>query len=206
MKPQTTLLLIIFLLQIMPSESTSSPVEWLDYSEGIFESAKIQGKPIFMVITAEWCPSCKLYEENTLDTKEVSMILNRDFLPLLVDLDKQEKIAREHMIRGTPTTIIFSREGEKLLSIPGYVYKDKLLETLTAFLENETNLITGGHLEMDTFDYTRLSTFNRSDNAAKPVEKGEYNEKSFTRPMGGVMVLSILLLSIGLFLKIKYKP
>ncbi len=134
------------------------------------------------------------------------MILNRDFLPILVDLDKQEKIAREHMIRGTPTTILFSREGEKLLSVPGYVYKDKLLETLTAFFENETNMITVGHLEMGTFDYTPLSTFNRSDTTAKPVEKGEYNEKSVTRPMGGVIVLSILLLSIGLFLKIKYKP
>jgi thioredoxin-related protein len=203
MKPQTALILIIFLLQIMPSESTSSSVEWLDYSEEIFESAKIQGKPIFMVITAEWCPSCKLYEENTLDTKEVSMILNRDFLPILVDLDKKEKIAREYMIRGTPTTIIFSKEGEKLLSIPGYVYKDTLIETLTAVLENETTPII--EEDMGTFEYTPLSTFNRSDNTAKPVEKGEYNEKSFARSLGGRTVLTILLISIGLFLKIKWK-
>ncbi len=110
----------------------TSLIKWHDYNPEAFALAKKEGKPVFMLITAVWCHWCHVYEEKTLETKEVSDYLNKNYIPVFVDYDKRKDIASKYPAAGLPVTVIMSPAGEELASAPGYIPKDRLLTNLDA--------------------------------------------------------------------------
>ncbi|HHL39981.1 MAG TPA: thioredoxin domain-containing protein [Deltaproteobacteria bacterium] len=107
-----------------------SLVRWHDYSKDAFVKAEKEGKPVFMLITAVWCYWCHVYEEKSLETKQVSSYLNEHYVPVFVDYDERKDIARKYPATGLPTTVIFAPDGEELISLPGYIPVDKLMTGL----------------------------------------------------------------------------
>ncbi len=64
-------------------------IEWLSYSRESLQRAEIENKPIFLHITAKWSAYCKKMEEEILQDLEISEIINRDFIPILVNRDER---------------------------------------------------------------------------------------------------------------------
>lgn len=110
-------------------------IKWREYTPQAFEESKKTGKPVFMFITAIWCFNCHIYVENTLETKEVSEYLNKHFIPVFVDYDKRKDIARQYPATGIPVTNIITPQGERLVSVAGYIPKEKLLKNLELTLK-----------------------------------------------------------------------
>ncbi|MBI5286300.1 MAG: thioredoxin domain-containing protein, partial [Deltaproteobacteria bacterium] len=113
----------------------TSLIKWMEYSPEAFDRAKKEGKPIFMVISAVWCYWCHVYEEKTLESKEVAEYINTNYIPIFIDYDRRKDIAARYPAAGLPTTVIFAPGGEEVVSSPGYIPKEKLLQNLQLTLK-----------------------------------------------------------------------
>jgi len=105
----------------------------MEYSQVAFDRAQREGKPLFLLFTAEWCHWCHVYEQETLEQPEVADTIARHFVPVVVNADARQDLMRQYGARGLPTTVIFSPEGKKLFSFAGHVRKADLLATLERF-------------------------------------------------------------------------
>ena len=83
-----------------------------------------------MLITAIWCHWCNVYEEKSLEDKDAAEYINQNYIPIFVDYDKRKDISRQYPASGLPITIILSPAGERLITAPGYIPKERLLENL----------------------------------------------------------------------------
>ncbi len=53
--------------------------------------------------------------------REIIDFLNKDFIPVRVDIDKERKIASTYFVRSLPVSWFLEPNGTKITSIPGYV-------------------------------------------------------------------------------------
>tara|TARA_R110001583_G_scaffold6879_3_gene34515 strand:+ start:1182 stop:2936 length:1755 start_codon:yes stop_codon:yes gene_type:complete len=110
-----------------------SSIQWMAYSDAAFARAQAENKPIFMLISAVWCYNCHIYEV-TLDTPPVADTLNRAFIPIFVDYDRRQDLARAYPAVGIPVTVILAPNGEHLVSVPGAIAQTRLLASLNKTL------------------------------------------------------------------------
>ncbi len=111
------------------STEASDKIKWRSYDEGL-ALAKQEGKKVFIHFYADWCAYCKKMEKETLTNLAVIDSLNNDFIPVLVNSDKDRDLARDFYIRGLPSTWFVSETGEKISSLPGYITAEMLLNAL----------------------------------------------------------------------------
>ncbi|HLC48746.1 MAG TPA: DUF255 domain-containing protein [Candidatus Norongarragalinales archaeon] len=107
-----------------------SAVQWMQYSQKAFDKAKVELKPVFLVISAPWCHWCREYEQSTLESEEISRNLNRHLVPVFVDGERRPDVARRYFSGGTPTTVIFDFAGEELMRFSGHLNKNSLMAVL----------------------------------------------------------------------------
>lgn len=104
-------------------------IRWYDYEEGrsLMQS---EGKKGFLNFWAEWCSYCKMMEKETFSNKAVVAYLNRNFVAMKVNSDKNTKKAAEYGVRGLPSTWFLSDKGERIGNRPGYITPKEMLNLL----------------------------------------------------------------------------
>ncbi len=107
----------------------ASKVRWVSYQEGLRRS-KDEGKKVFLNFYADWCHYCKVMEEKTFRDNAVAAYLNDHYIPIQVDSDRQQKIAKEYKVQGLPTTYFLGADGGSIGSQPGYIPPDLMLPLL----------------------------------------------------------------------------
>ncbi len=117
-------------LPAYPYTHSTSLIKWQEYSDQTFLTAKKENKPVFMLITAIWCHWCNVYEEKSLEDKDAAEYINQNYIPIFVDYDKRKDISKQYPASGLPITIILSPAGERLITAPGYIPKERLLGNL----------------------------------------------------------------------------
>ena len=83
-----------------------------------------------MVFNADWCRYCVQMEKETFQDPTVIAYVNRNFVPISVNSDKQQDIAAKYNVRGLPSTWFISEDGEKIGNRPGYIASDEMLKIL----------------------------------------------------------------------------
>lgn len=84
----------------------------LDYRTA-FKNAQAGEKPLLVLVTADWCPPCLLMKKTTIPALMKKEAF-RDFNYATVDLDKEEKLARQLIgERGVPQLIMFEKQGDQ---------------------------------------------------------------------------------------------
>ena len=101
---------------------------------GIKEAVN-QSKPIFVYFRSETCYWCMKFEEEALSDKEITDLLNKEFVLISIDTIKQKNAALNLNVRSTPYMIFFNTNGEEISRIPGYLPKDEFLVKLNEVLE-----------------------------------------------------------------------
>jgi len=124
-------LLIFFCLSAWPIDHafSSDSINWHTYDEGM-ALGKIEKKKVFLHFYADWCHYCRKMAKETFQDPSVVAFLKGNFIAIRVNTDKQTKIAASYGVRGVPSTWFLKENGEKIVSLPGYIPPERLLSIL----------------------------------------------------------------------------
>ena len=107
----------------------SEGVRWYDYEEGrsLMES---EGKKGFLNFYADWCKYCKVMDTETFGNAAVVAYLNRNFIAMKVNSDKETRRAADYGVRGLPSTWFLTAEGNRISNRPGMIPPKDMLNIL----------------------------------------------------------------------------
>jgi uncharacterized protein YyaL (SSP411 family) len=96
------------------------PVQWHEWSELAFASARRENKPILLDIGAVWCHWCHVMDRESYDDPEVAAIVNEHFIAVKVDRDERPDIDSRYQAAvsavsgqgGWPLTAFLTPDGK----------------------------------------------------------------------------------------------
>ena len=104
-------------------------IQWMSYEEGR-QRGEAENKKVVLVFNAEWCRYCLKMEKETFRNPTVIAYINRNFVPVSVDSDREQTIADKYNVRGLPSIWFISEKGDRIGNRPGYIPADEMLKIL----------------------------------------------------------------------------
>ncbi|MBI1935229.1 thioredoxin domain-containing protein [Candidatus Woesearchaeota archaeon] len=86
-------------------------INWLEWSSAAFEKAKREDKPVILDLTAVWCHWCHVMDATSYSDGEIIRAINKDFVPIKVDIDKRPDIRDRFNMGGFPSTVFLTADG-----------------------------------------------------------------------------------------------
>jgi uncharacterized protein YyaL (SSP411 family) len=130
-----SLSLILFLAGSVPAAEV---INWRSYEEGMAVS-RIEKKKVFLHFYADWCGYCRKMAQDTFQDSAVVAYLNKNFIPVRVNTDREQQTAADYGVMGLPFTVFLTDRGEPIAGRAGYIPADTMLMML-----KEVNGIEGG--------------------------------------------------------------
>ena len=93
------LVVLVFIFQ------RTDTIDWEDYDTGI-KLAEKQNKPVLLAFYKEFAPMSTDTRRNTYTHPDVIDYVHRNFIPILINVDEQPKIAEQYNIGYYPTHYI----------------------------------------------------------------------------------------------------
>lgn len=127
-----TLKTSIFALFAIFSISVAQAGDYLTSLDEAKEKAAETGKPILIKFTgSDWCPPCKALNKAVFSKKSFKKAAEKEFVVVVLDFPRKKKlpegeleanraVAKEYKIKGYPTVMILTAEGEVVKSQSGY--------------------------------------------------------------------------------------
>lgn len=119
----------ILFLTLTVCASAAEGVHWYDYSQGM-SLGKSQGKKVFISFYADWCTYCRQMEKTTFTNAKVIHYLNKNFIPVRVNFDREKQTVKAYQVRGLPDSWFIAENGQRIADQPGYLSPDQLLPIL----------------------------------------------------------------------------
>ncbi|MGW8188565.1 MAG: thioredoxin family protein, partial [Desulfobacterales bacterium] len=123
------LVLVCIFAALVPSVASggSRPLKWHSFDEGM-ALGKAQGKVVFVFFWADWCTYCHTMDRETFHNQTVVDLLDKNFIAVKVDSDREQKLSNLFRIRGLPDNWFFSKSGSVLGHRPGYIPPDTFIK------------------------------------------------------------------------------
>lgn len=120
---KTLMAAVIFMLAAWPADpvspalAASDSIQWYAYEEGT-ALAKKEHKKVYLHFWAEWCAYCKKMEKETFHNASVVAYLNRHFIAVKVNTDRETELADRFGVRAFPTTGSSTRTVRRSATAP----------------------------------------------------------------------------------------
>lgn len=100
-------MLTLLITAVLANFSASSAKEH-DYTQA-YQESQLQGKPLMVIVGAQWCPACHTLKDTTIKQLQTSGQLD-DVCVAVVDRDAQPQLANQ-LMRGQmiPQIIVFAK-------------------------------------------------------------------------------------------------
>jgi len=115
--------------QLTMAGADGGGIQWLSYAEGR-QRGEAEKKKLFLFFDSERCRYCLQMERETFSNSAVIAFVNRNFIPIRVNSDKEQKTALKYQVRGLPSIWFISETGERIANRPGYITADEMLNIL----------------------------------------------------------------------------
>ncbi len=116
-----------------PIVSSAAAVNWHTYREGS-DLARRQKKNMVIYFHADWCTYCGQMEKETFGDAAVIDFLNKQTIAIKVDVDQEQRIARQFGVRGLPATFLLLNNGQQIGPMPGFIPPRAYLSMLSKIL------------------------------------------------------------------------
>jgi uncharacterized protein YyaL (SSP411 family) len=120
-----------------PRPNRASEIQWRSWGPQPFEEARRDDKLVLLAISAVWCHWCHVMDETTYSDPQVIEAINRNFIPIRVDNDRQPEVNRRYNQGGWPTTAFLLPSGEVLTGAT-YVPPQQMVSLLDRVLQYYT--------------------------------------------------------------------
>lgn len=83
------MILLICSYSFASDKDKAGLIKWYSFKEAK-EKARVEGKPMIVdFAVAQGCPRCEAMQKNIYSKKEIADRINKDFIPVLIDLAKE---------------------------------------------------------------------------------------------------------------------
>ncbi len=109
---------VVFVIAAISGMNTSEPTDY----KTAFNLAQQDDKPLLVLVTAEWCPPCRMMKQTTIP-RLIESNKFKDVHFATVDLDRNSTDARNLIgSRGVPQLVIYEKQNEawKVRFLSGY--------------------------------------------------------------------------------------
>ncbi|SFE06094.1 thioredoxin family protein [Flavobacterium phragmitis] len=135
--------LVLFLavtFQTVNSQNQFVPVD-IPYKTAL-ETAKKEGKPLFIMLYADWCPHCNLMKTEVLNDPAVMDFLNKNFVCTYKNIEKEEGIAlkTKFTTKSLPTFLFLDANETLIYALKGEMKKADFLNELRYSLNPKMQL------------------------------------------------------------------
>lgn len=117
-----------------------TPVVWQNDLKAAQKHSVQSGRPMLIVFGADWCTHCGKFEKNTLGNPTMANYINRDFIPVHLDFDKDQEIAEVLEVEALPCTVILSPEADLLGKVVGAKAPKDFWEVLQDAKDEQTRI------------------------------------------------------------------
>ena len=110
----------------------SNDIVWAENYIFAQKKAFQSDKPIIIFFTGKWCVPCKIMKRQVWADEQVRDVVNKEFIPLIIDVDDPDNIDLlvRYNVAGTPITIVTDSNGNALQWRVGGIGKSEFLELL----------------------------------------------------------------------------
>jgi FKBP-type peptidyl-prolyl cis-trans isomerase 2 len=95
------------------------PINWIENHDAGLAKAKKEGKPLFLLLYADWCHWCQKTQSETLTDPRIGRLRDK-FVWMRLNSDKEQKYKQEFGQDGFPMMVILRPDGTVLKKIDGY--------------------------------------------------------------------------------------
>lgn len=128
------ILLLALLAGGAPSgQAAADKIDWHTYESGLARS-KFEKKKVFLYFHAEWCTYCAEMDRTTFKDPAVIATLNRNFIPVRVDSERETAAAALFRVKGLPDLWFLAESGEVIGHRPGFIPADQLMKILNVVM------------------------------------------------------------------------
>ena len=134
------LLFLAVTSQTITSQNQFVPVD-VPYKTAL-ENAKKEGKPVFVMLYADWCPHCNLMKTDVLKDAAVLDFLNKNFVCTYKNIEKEEGIALKDKFntKSLPTFLFIDHNETLIYALKGEMKKAEFLNELNNALNPKMQL------------------------------------------------------------------
>lgn len=108
-------------------------IQWRTDIQAASRESSETGLPILMKFSAKWCGPCKRMKAETFADPRLAEMINTCFIPVEVDTDQNEQLARQLRIESVPTTMVISPQGDIVERREGFQSADQLTGAIARF-------------------------------------------------------------------------
>jgi FKBP-type peptidyl-prolyl cis-trans isomerase 2 len=94
-------------------------IDWIENQDAGLAKAKKEGKPLFLLLYADWCHWCQKTRDETLTDPRIGNLKDK-FVWMKLNSDKEQKYKREYGQNGFPMMVVLRPDGTVLKKIDGY--------------------------------------------------------------------------------------
>ena len=128
------ILMLAFLASGAPNAlAAAGTIDWHTYESGMARS-RFEKKKVFLYFHAEWCAYCAEMDRKTFKDPAVVAALNRSFIPIRVDSDRETAVASLFRVKGLPFSVFLTDAGDKIAHVPGFIPSDQMLKILSVVM------------------------------------------------------------------------
>ena len=109
--------------------TSNAAISWREWNESAFATARSEGKPLLLTLTATWCHWCHVMDQTSYSDGRVIERINSGFIPMRVDVDRRPDISRRYNQGGFPSVAALGHDGG-LLAGRVYTPPEEMLELL----------------------------------------------------------------------------
>lgn len=111
--------------------AAADKIDWHSYESGMARG-KFEKKKVFLYFHAQWCTYCLEMERTTFKDPAVIAALNRNFIPIRVDSERETAPAALYRVKGLPDLWFLAESGEVIGHRPGFIPAEQLMKILNA--------------------------------------------------------------------------
>ncbi len=127
-------------LRLQAAPPSKSKINWQKTLRTAHDASLEQNKPLLMIFGASWCTFCHKLHRETLTDPALATFINRDFIPLVLDFDKDTRVVEILEVEQLPCTIVLSPEADLLLKYVGFLKPDAYHKKLQSALVKQKEI------------------------------------------------------------------
>jgi thioredoxin-related protein len=104
-------------------------IHWVTYEDALQKQRELK-KPVLIFFHLPYCYRCKEMIAWVYSKPEVIDFINRNFIPVTVDMDKDKSLVKQMNVTYPPTHIFLAPDGKEALRVKGSISKDRFLKIL----------------------------------------------------------------------------